>query len=144
MATKVWAGNAHATKQITTLTVAGTWAAADTETLTINGKDIIITIGNGTTTAQVATSIKDAWNATSRLDGQGDTTNTSNVGGQEFGEFSEAEAVIYSTSTSVVRIIGRTAGRPFTLTSAAVTAGDGDVTLATAQAATGPWHWDNA
>jgi len=143
MATINWIGNAHATKQIDTITVADTWTAADTVTLTMNGKDIIITIGDGTTTAQVAESIRDAWNASSRIDGTGSNTNTSNAGGQEFGEFSEATAVIYPTATSVVRIIGNVAGRPFTLSVAQTVAVDGTATEATAQAATGPWHWNN-
>jgi hypothetical protein len=143
VATLTWTGNAHAVKQITTLTVAGTWAANDTYTLTINGKDLVLTIGNGTTTAQVAASIRDMYNATTRIDGTGDNTNTSNAGGQEFGEFCEALAVVYSTSTSVVRIIAHKAGVPITISQTVATAGDGDVTAATAQTATGPNHWNN-
>jgi hypothetical protein len=141
----MWIGAAAATKQITTLTVAGTWAGNDTYTLTMNGRDLVVTIVNGTTTAQVAESLRDAWNAAARIDGTQSTTNTntSNFGGQEFGEFAEVDAVIYTTSTSVVRLIGKVAGRPFTVTGAASTAGDGDVTVASAQAATGPHHWDN-
>src|SRR5262245_16257998 len=142
MSTLTWTGNAHAVKQITTLTVSGTWAGNDTYTLTINGKDLILTIGNGTTTAQVAASIKAMWNASTRLDGQADSsnTNTSNFGGQEFGEFSEATADIYTATASVVRIIANKAGLPITITGSGSsgTAGDGDVTIATAQAATGP------
>lgn len=143
MATKTWIGNAHAVKQITTLTVSGTWTANDTYTVTVNGKDLVLTIGNGTTTAQVAASIRDMWNASSRIDGTGDNTNTSNAGGQEFGEFAEATAVIYSTATSVVRITANKAGLPITISQTVNTAGDGDVAQATAQAATGPNYWDN-
>ena len=144
MATINWIGNAHGTRQIDKIAVTGTWALNDTVALTINGKDLTITIGDGTTTAQVAASIRDAWNAPSRIDGTGSNTNTSNVGGLEFGEFSEAQAVVYSTETSNVYIIGNVAGKPFTLSVVATTAGDGDATESTTQAATGPWHWDNA
>lgn len=145
MSTLYWTGNAHATKQITTLVVAGTWDANDTYTLTMNGKDLVVTIVGGTTTTQVAESLRDAINAFTRIDGTQSTTNTNttNFGGQEFGEFTEVEAFVYTTSTTTVRVIGKVAGRPFTLTGAAATAGDGDVTVATPQAATGPNHWDN-
>lgn len=144
MATTYWIGNAHATRQIDTVTFAGTWAATpDTVTATINGKDLIVSVGTGTTTAQVAATFMEAWNAASRVDGTGSTTNSSNFGGQEFGEFAECYAEILSTSLSVVRIIARKPGVPFTLTVTESTAGDGTATEATAQAATGPWHWDN-
>lgn len=145
MSTVTWTGNAHATKQIDTITVADTWATDDTVTLTVNGKDLTVTIGNGTTTAQVAESIRDAWNAPSRIDGTQSTTNTntSNFGGQEFGEFAECKAVIYTTSTSVVRIIADRPGVPFTLSVTEDTNGDGTATEATEQAATGPNHWNN-
>jgi hypothetical protein len=145
VSTNYWIGNAHATKQLDTITIAGTWAANDTVTCTIGGKDLIVTIVNGTTTAQVAASIAAAWNANTRLDGTtiANNTNTSNAGGQEFGEFSEATAVVYATSDTIVRIIGTKAGRPFTLSVTEATAGDGTATEATPQAATGPWHWNN-
>lgn len=143
MATLYWLGNAHSTKQISTVTVANTWATGDTATLTINGKDLIVTIGSDTTTAQVAQAIRDAWNATSRLDSEGATDATSNFGGQEAGEFAEAEASIDPDATSVVRITARRAGYPFTLTVTETTAGSGTATGATAQAATGKYHWDN-
>jgi hypothetical protein len=143
LATIYWTGNAHATRQIDTVTFANTWAGNDTVTGTINGKDLIVTVGTGTTTAQVAATFAEAWNAASRVDGTGSTTNTSNFGGQEFGEFAETYAEILSTSLSVVRIIARTPGKPFTLSVTEATAGDGTATETTAQAATGPWHWDN-
>lgn len=145
MATKTWIGNAAAVKQIDTITVAGTWANGDTVTLTINGKDLVVTIGDDVTPANVATSIRDAWNATSRLDSEtGGTDATSNFGGQEFGEFSEAEASIDDDALTVVEIIARKSGVPFTLSVTETTAGDGAATEATATAATGPNHWSNA
>lgn len=143
MATLNWTGNAAATKQIDTITVADVWATSDTVTLTMNGKDLVVTIGTQTTTAQVATAIMSAWNATSRLDSEGVSDATSNFGGQEFGEFSEAQAHIDDDATSVVIITARTAGVPFTLSVAETTAGSGTATEATAQAATGPHHWNN-
>lgn len=144
MATTNWIGNANATKQIDTITVAGTWAAADTVTLTINNKGLVVTIGADTTTAQVAQAIRDAWNATSRLDSEGATDATSNFGGQECGEFAEVTASIDADATSVVLLTANRAGVPFTLSVTEATAGSGTATEATAQAATGPWHWNSA
>jgi hypothetical protein len=141
MATINWIGNAHDVKQISTITVANTWAAGDTATMTINGKDLIVTIGaTGTATTEVATSLKEAWMSATRLDGTGTWAATSNCGGQEFGEFAEATA---SVSGSVVTIIANKAGVPFTLSVTETTAGSGTATGATSTAATGKEFWDN-
>jgi len=143
MATKYWVGRAHSVKQISTITVANTWAAGDTAVLKINEKELTITCGSTTTTtATVAAAISEAWNAAGRLDGTSNSSNaTSNFGGQEFGEFREAVATV---SGSVVTLTANTAGKPFTLTVTETTAGSGTATGATAQAATGRNHWDNA
>lgn len=138
--TQTWIGNAHDVKQIDTITVAGTWAANDTVTLTINGKDIVVTIGSEVTTTQVASAIKNAWNASARLDGSGSPNASSNAGGQEFGEFSEAVA---TSSSSIVTITANTSGKPFTLAVTEATVGDGTATEATSQAATGKHFWNN-
>lgn len=142
MATIYWTGNAHSVKQIDTITVANTWAAADTVTCTINGKDLVITCGSTTTTTTtVAAAIKEAWMSATRLDGTSSSSNaTSNFGGQEFGEFREIEA---SVSGSVVTLIGRTPGKPFTVTVTENTAGSGTATQAGSTTATGKNHWDN-
>lgn len=143
MATLTWLGNAAAVRQIDTVTVANTWATSDTATLTINGKDLVVTIGADVTTVQVAAAIRDAWNATSRLDSEGATDATSNFGGQEFGEFAEVTASIDPDATSVVVLTANRAGVPFTLSVTETTAGSGTATEATTQAATGPNHWNN-
>lgn len=142
MSTIQWTGNAHSVKQISTITIANTWAAADTCTITINGKDLVITCGSTTTTtALVATAIKEAWMAAGRLDGTSSSSNaTSNFGGQDFGEFREMTATV---SSSVVTLVAVTAGKPITLSVAENTAGSGTATLATPQAATGKWYWNN-
>lgn len=143
MATRYWCGRAHSVRYIATITVANTWAAADTVVCKINEKELTITCGSTTTTtALVATAIKEAWNAASRLDGTSASSDaTSNFGGQEFGEFREAVA---SVSGSVVTITALTPGKPITIAVTEVTATTGTATLATAQAATGKNHWDNA
>ena len=134
---------AAAVKQINTVTVANTWAAGDTFTLTMNGKALVGTIGANTSTTQVAAAIRDAWKATNRLDSEGATDATSNFGGQEFGEFSEVTASIDPDTPSVVTLTANEAGVPFTVTVTENTAGTGTATGATSQTATGPWHWDN-
>lgn len=144
MATKTWTGNAHQVRQISTVTVANTWAAADTGTLTINGKDLVVTIGTGgDATAAVATSIKEAWMSATGLAGttNGTYATTSNFGGQEHGEFAEVTATV---SGSVVTLTANTPGKPFTLAVTQATLGSGDLTLATPQAATGKHFWNNA
>ena len=142
MATKYWVGRAHAVRQITTITVANTWAAADTAVCKINEKELTITCGSTTTTtATVAAAIKEAWMASSGLDGTSSSSNaTSNFGGQEFGEFREVTATV---SGSVVTLTANTPGKPFTVTVTETTAGTGTATGSTTQTATGPNHWDN-
>lgn len=139
-ATKTWTGNAAAVPQITTLTVAGTWADTETATMTVNGKAIVVTLVGSETTANVAIALKEAWMAGARLDGTATTDATSNAGGGQFGEFVEMSATV---SGSVVTLIGVTPGKPVTI-SVAETAAAGTLTAATPQAATGPHHWDNA
>ena len=48
MGTVVHRGGAVGVKQVDTITVANTWATSDTVTLTINGRDLLITIGSDT------------------------------------------------------------------------------------------------
>lgn len=140
MARKTFIGNAAAVKQIVTITVGGTWLDTETATLTMNTKDLVLTlVGNEATTA-VATALKEMWMAATRLDGSGTTDATSNAGGQQFGEFSEVTATV---SGSVVTLIGNKPGVPFVVT-VAETSATGTLTLATPQAATGPNFWNNA
>jgi hypothetical protein len=140
MATKTFIGNAAAVKQISTITVGGTWLDTETATLTMNTKDLVLTlVGNEATTA-VATALKEMWMASSRLDGTATTDATSNAGGQQFGEFSEVTATV---SGSVVTLTANRPGVPFVVT-VSETSATGTLTLATPQAATGPNFWDNA
>ncbi len=142
MSIVTWTGNALDRKQINTITVANTWAAGDTATMTINGKDLVVTVGaTGTSTANVAIAIKEAWESVTRLDGTATTDATSNAGGQEFGEFAEVAA---SVSGSVVTLVANKGGRPFTLTVTEATVGTGTATGAVATTATGKNHWNDA
>jgi hypothetical protein len=57
-ATEIWTGNAAAVQQIQTITIAGTWLSTETHTVTINGKQIVVTLVGDETTSVVATAIK--------------------------------------------------------------------------------------
>lgn len=138
MATPRWLGKALAIAQVETITIANTWAAADTATVTINGRDIIMTVGTTATTTEVATQLAAVLNsATSTLG----TAYSANERGPNVAEFREFTA---AASGSTVVLTGTVKGRPFTVTTSEVTAGTGTATTATTIAATGPNHFDNA
>lgn len=140
MASVRWTGNAQAIAQIDTITVAGAWATNDTVTLTINDKDLVITIGEASpTTTTVALAIKEAWENDTFTDATNSKTPAG--GGQDIAEMAEITA---TASGAVVTLTHDTPGRPFTLTATEVTATTGTATEATATAGTGPNHWDNA
>ena len=131
MATKNWRGDATAVAEVQTITVGGTWANADTATMTMNGKSVVVTFGNGVpTTAQVAAALKAAWEGDA-VTGYGETRN---ITGNLIPEFTEATATVVA---SVVTLTHDTKGLPFTL-SVSETSTLGTLALATSIAATGP------
>jgi hypothetical protein len=136
MATTRWLGRALATAQVDSIAVTGTWAAADTVTLTVNAKVITVTVGATVTTAAVATAIKEAINGDTIT---GDATRSED--GDNVTEFTEFTAEV---SSSTVTVTGATKGVPYTLAVGYATAGNGEANLTNTTAATGPWHWDNA
>ena len=146
MATRRWLGHALDVYQRDTITIADTWAAADTVTLTIDNIDFVITIGSLVTTTQVATTIKEAFNGSpsTLTDTTASYTNSANPnqsgGATAIPQFSDLEA---SSSGAVVSIHAKTAGRPFTLSVTENTAGTGTATEATATAATGAANFAN-
>lgn len=140
MATRVWLGTAANITQRDTITAAGTWATGDTATVTINGNDLTVTVGSDVATTDIAQIISAAINATDRDDSIVNDE-TRNIGGQEIPEFTEVTA---SYSGSVVTVEADAAGVPFTMTVSENTAGTGTITRASAAAATGAYHFDNA
>lgn len=138
MATPSWLGNAVAIKDKWTITVANTWAAADTGTVTINGKDLIVTIGSLVTTAQVAATIKEAWESGAFTDTTASCTPSG--GGTSIPEMAELTATV---SGSTVILTADTAGVPHTISVSEVTAGTGTLAIAHTTTATGPNYWDN-
>lgn len=134
MATRTWIGSAAATYDVWTGTVANTWATSDTATITINGKTMTVTIGSLVTTAEVATTIKQAFNGEAFTD----TTATVSPAAADMPEFGELTATV---SGSVVTFTADTVGVPHTLSMAESTAGTGTFTGAHATTATGPNYW---
>lgn len=135
MATKVWRGDAQVRRQVTTLTVAGVWATGDTATVTINGKDLVLTVGTAATTADVASALAAML---ASADAVGDETRSALASSVPELTGVEAEA-----DASVVSLTGPDTGAPFTVTATEVTVGTGTVSAATPTAPTGPNHYDD-
>src|SRR4051812_9645855 len=116
MATPRWIGAALDVAQVDSITVALTWAANDTLTVTINGRDLVLTVGATTTTASIAQALLEMIN--------GDTI-TGNATRSETGdnvpEFAGLTATLFSAS--VVYVTADTEGVPFTMTVTESTAG---------------------
>ena len=121
MAIITWLGRALARAQVTTITISGTWAGADTATVTINSKSLILTVGTDTSTTQIATAIKEMWNGDTQT-GTGDHTFSQT--GDNVAEFNEVTA---ESSGAVITLTGDTAGLPYTVTVSESTAGSGAV-----------------
>ena len=138
MATRRWLGAALPVAQVETLTVALTWAAADTATVTINGRDITMTVGTTATTTQIATELAAVLNSATSTLGAAYSATERGPNVAEFREFTAA------ASASTVVLTGVTKGKPFVVTASEVTAGTGTLTTATTTAATGPNHFNNA
>ena len=145
MASPEWIGNAVNVADVCTITVANTWAAGDTGTLTINGKDLVVTAGTAVTTTDIASLLAAAVNSSTALSNA--TTGYSNVGGATIPEFAE---LIASSSGAVLTLTTRNdrdRGKRFQgfLTRSEVTAGSGTLGAVTSvQAGTRRNAWDNA
>jgi len=143
MAKVIWTGGAKAVKQVSTVTIALTWADADYLTLTINGRDLVITIGTLVTVTQVAATVVEAFNGTALTDTSANAASAPPIadsGGQGIPEF---YGIVATSTLGVVTLTGGTLGKPFTMTSTPTTAGNGTAAYAVGTAATGPNHADN-
>lgn len=136
MANKIWRGDALPVAQVDTITAAGTWSNGDTATMTMNGKSIVVTFGNGApTTTQVAAALKAAWSGDA-VTSYGETRNQTGDNVEEFAE------ITATSSAAVVTLTHNTKGVPFTLTVSDTSAGS--ITQATATAASGEALFDVA
>ena len=89
MAEPRWLGAAVDIAEVYTILFANTWASADTYTLTINSKDIGLTLGAGNTaTTDVATAVKEMING----DAATISTHTRSQTGNNVGEFARLTA----------------------------------------------------
>lgn len=139
MATRRWLGQAADTTDKWTITVGGTWAAAETAKITINNKDVVITLGATVTVAEVCALAAAAFNSTDTP--ATDESYTPADGGQSIAEFAEYSAEVVGTTTVV--ITARNAGVPGTIT-VSETSTSGTFTIAHTVTATGKHFFDNA
>lgn len=136
MATRYWQPTALATFEVKTITVANTWATADTGTITINGNDLTVTVGAAAATTDVAAALVAAFNGDSLVG-----TESRNTTGNLIPEFAE---IVATLSGSTVILTHRTAGVPFTATVSETTAGTGTLAIADTVVASGPNYFNNA
>ena len=135
MATKRNIGAALPQPQISTITIANTWAAGDIATVTINNKIVSMTCGSTMdTTAEVAAGLKEVLGLSTHDPASISADCTTTYGGYEFAEFRDAT---YTVSGSVVTCTS-VGAMPFTMTSGETTAGTGTASYAVATAASGP------
>jgi hypothetical protein len=132
-----WDSVAAAVAEVNTITVANTWAQNDTCTITIHGVTLVVTVGTLVTTAQVATTIQEAWEGATLTDGSASVAPTG--GGPVLRDHGNLTATV---SGSVVTLTADRAGERFNTNSAMTvtesTAGDGTATLANSTPAAGP------
>lgn len=143
MATRVWLGAAVPIAQVDTVVLGGTWAQNDTVTLTINGKDLVLTVG---ATFDIPTILD---NLLVMVTGSGTfgTGYSATQTGNNVGEFA---ALSYEEDGSTtLTITGQGAdsevpGQPFTL-SGNKTSTSGTITVNNEDTSpNGPHHFDDA
>lgn len=151
MATARWTGGSANIKQVSKITVANTWTAGDTYTLTIDNVDFVITIGTLVTTAQVATTIYQALTGTTFTDTTASCTiPVADGGANHIPQF--ADFVATNNTASQVLLTGGTVtspagceGKPFTITvtgDGTASTGTGAITSVTSP--TSQFHADQA
>jgi hypothetical protein len=129
--TRRWLGHA--------VTVAGSWSNGNIITLKIDFIDLICTVGDDVTTAEVALLIKEAWEGGTLTDTTASCSpSIADGGGKSIPQFAEITATV---SGSVVTLTHGTAGVPFTL--AVTDSASGDAVAATATTATGRNYFSN-
>ncbi len=136
MATIRWRGDTPAVAQVTEVSVAGTWATNDTATLTINGKDLTVTLGSSVTVGDVVDALVAAVNGADLVNDE-----SRNTTGDQIPEFAEIEA---SDGGSTLILTGRTAGIPFALSTSESSASGTLGSPTDTTNATGPNHWNAA
>lgn len=140
MATHIWRGDGVARAQLISRTIAGTWLADEEITLTLNGKDVTVTVGDDVTAANVATLIAQAWNGESLADSAALVSPL--TGGGSIPEFRE---IVAQVSGAVLSLTARTAGVPFDSPTLATDSAGGDLgSWSTVTANSSPNDWATA
>ncbi len=124
MTIQSWAGDALTVAQVSTHTVAGTWATGDIGTLTCGGKSVTFTIAGVETPAAMVAGLVALWNASV--------------------EPTLAE-ITASDDSPVITLTSDTPGEDFVTTASETTAGDGTIGAhVVATANEGPNDWSTA
>lgn len=134
MANVRFIGNAQDIPNKWTVTVSGAWATGDTATITINEKNLTVTIGALATIPDVINAIVAAFNGDEPV---GDETR--NTTGDLLPEMASITAA--SASATTLTLIGDTAGEPHTITVSDVSSGA--LSIAETIVATGKNWYDN-
>lgn len=149
MATRYFLGASLNTRQRATLVITGAGATSDTITLTIANVDFVVTVGGTTTTAGIATTVQQAYEATTLTDTTASATiSVADGGAKTIPQFSEYTATV---SGSTVTFLGNQTstttpgifGKPITMSGAK----SGTVTITFTADATTPtsqFHWNQA
>lgn len=146
MATPKWRGGAIDIRQVATVTIANTWTAGDTITVTIDNLDVVVTIGTLVTTTQVATTLYQALTNTAFTDTTASVTPSYAQGGPpNIGNFAELTAtnpsagVVSLTTNQTLRV-----GKPVTVAVTENTASTGTATYSVTVTPHGRNEGDNA
>ena len=124
MAVKRWIGAALDINDKWTITIAGTWAPADTVTVTVGNSALIVTIGTAFAIGDVANALNAAINAVSSTASLvGDESR--NVGGRQVPELVGISSTVVS---AVVTLENSEAGIPFLPVVTEATVGTGTAT----------------
>jgi hypothetical protein len=124
MAIVAWEGNAPAVKEVSTLTVTGTWATGDTGTLTCGSASVTFTVAATETIAAVVAGLVAAWNASAAP------------------EIAEQDA---GDNSPDITLTSETEGIPFIVTASEDTAGSGAIGVQVDTTPnSGPDAWDTA
>lgn len=136
MASRRWLGRAVALAHVVSFDVSGSWASGDAAVLTINGKDLTLTVGTTATTMQIAVDLAAMVN--------GDAANGDEVRSETGNNVGEFARITAAASAGAVTLTADDKGVPFEIAVSETTAGDGTLAnLAVEAAATGPHHFDN-
>lgn len=135
MANVRFIGNAQDIANKWTVTIGGTWANGDKARITINEKDLEVTIGATVTLSHIVNALAAAFNGADLV---GDETR--NTTGTVIPEMAELTAGNQASTTFT--LTGNTAGVPHTIT-VSKTSASGTISIAQTTNASGKSWWDN-